>query len=154
MSFTIRAASPEDYPAIYDLQKLAYITEAEIYNDYTIPPLVQTFDEMAAECAEKITLIADTGGILAGSLRAMLDEKGTCHIGRVMTHPDYRGRGIASELMRQIEREFPGARRFELYAGELSANNIRLYEHLGYRAYSVKPLSDTINLVYMEKLPL
>ena len=153
MNFTIKTASPENYPAIYGLQKLAYITEAEIYNDYTIPPLVQTFDEMTAECAEKITLIALVGGILAGSLRARLDEKGTCHIGRGMTHPDYRGRGIASELMRQIERESPGATRFELYAGELSADNIRLYEHLGYRAYSTKPLSDTINLVYMEKFP-
>jgi 2-aminoadipate transaminase len=42
----IDRATVEDAKEILDLQKLAYQSEAEIYNDYTIPPLTQTLEEM------------------------------------------------------------------------------------------------------------
>jgi len=35
-------ATVADAEHILELQKLAYISEAEIYNDYNIPPLIQT----------------------------------------------------------------------------------------------------------------
>ena len=38
----VKRASFEDAKEILDLQKLAYVSEAEIYNDYSIPPLTQT----------------------------------------------------------------------------------------------------------------
>jgi hypothetical protein len=41
------------------LQKLAYRSEAEIYDDYTIPPLTQTLGEMRAdeELTDRVTLV-------------------------------------------------------------------------------------------------
>jgi hypothetical protein len=38
----IEQAGVEDAGEILRLQKLAYQSEARIYNDYTIPPLLQT----------------------------------------------------------------------------------------------------------------
>jgi ribosomal protein S18 acetylase RimI-like enzyme len=148
-----RLAVPGEYPEILALQKLAYITEAEIYGDYTIPPLTQTLEEMKTECAVKTVLIAAENGVIVGSVRAHIDQNNVCQIVRLMTHPDYRGKGIASELMLRIEREFPGAERFVLFTGEMSRYNIRLYERLGYRIYTTKPLNDKISLVFMEKTP-
>lgn len=38
-----------DLKEILELQYRAYRSEAEIYNDYTIQPLVQTMDELELE---------------------------------------------------------------------------------------------------------
>lgn len=42
----ITAASPADAAAILALQKLAYQSEARLYNDFSIPPLLQTLEEL------------------------------------------------------------------------------------------------------------
>lgn len=46
---------------------------------------------------------------------------------------------------------FPAVPRFELFTGNLSAANIRLYERLGYRHYREQVMSPTVTLVFMEK---
>ena len=43
----INCANPNDAEAILDLQKRAYASEAEIYNDYNIPPLTQTLMKLS-----------------------------------------------------------------------------------------------------------
>lgn len=46
---TIIKATKKDAEEILKLQKLAYISEAKIYNDYSIPPLTQTLPEVIDE---------------------------------------------------------------------------------------------------------
>ena len=53
--------------------------------------------------------------------------------------------------MQAIEARFPAARRYELFTGEKSAGNIRLYERLGYRICRRERLSEQVMLVWMEK---
>ncbi len=45
----IAPATIDDAPAILDLQKLAYHSEAILYRDWSIPPLTQTLAELRAE---------------------------------------------------------------------------------------------------------
>ena len=45
----ITHAQIEDAEEILELQKLAYQSEAVIYNDWSIPPLTETFEEIRAE---------------------------------------------------------------------------------------------------------
>ncbi|MCL2720510.1 MAG: hypothetical protein FWD47_04125 [Treponema sp.] len=42
----IKKAIYEDLAEILDLQKLAYLSEAKLLNDYNIQPLIQTLDEL------------------------------------------------------------------------------------------------------------
>ena len=42
----VQRALVEDAETILQLQKRAYSSEAAIYNDYNIPPLMQTLDEI------------------------------------------------------------------------------------------------------------
>ncbi|HJU34920.1 MAG TPA: hypothetical protein VJ695_07345 [Nitrososphaera sp.] len=42
----IKLANPVDAEAILDLQKSAFVSEAKIYDDYIIPSLTQTLDEI------------------------------------------------------------------------------------------------------------
>jgi hypothetical protein len=45
----IEKATVSDAEEILALQKLAYKSEAELYSDYSIPPMTQTLDEILAE---------------------------------------------------------------------------------------------------------
>ncbi|HOP39890.1 MAG TPA: GNAT family N-acetyltransferase [Geobacteraceae bacterium] len=135
---------------ILDLQKLAYQSEAIIYNDWSIPPLTQTLEEVIKEFTQTTFLKACNYGKIIGSVRALMQNR-TCEIGRLIVHPDFQGKGIGTQLMLAVEAEFPTATRFELYTGSKSEGNIRLYERLGYRIFSRKPLSQLVELVFMEK---
>jgi len=53
----IRPAGRADLPKILALQKLAYRQEAEIYNDYSIPPLTQTLNQLEEEFISKVILM-------------------------------------------------------------------------------------------------
>jgi ribosomal protein S18 acetylase RimI-like enzyme len=146
----IEIAFPEDAPEIITLQKLAYQSEAEIYDDFSIPPLTQTQEEIVVDFGEQVYLKAVVDGVIIGSVRGFLQED-TCYIGRLIVHPVYQNRGIGTRLLEAIEAHFITAQRFELFTGERSDRNLYLYQKLGYRITQTKQLSDRVALVYLEK---
>lgn len=135
---------------ILDLQKLAYQSEARLYDDWTLPPLTQTLESLNAEFADSVVLRAMDGTRLVGSVRAR-EVDGLCHVGRLVVHPDSQGQGIGTRLLRELERAFPGATRFQLFTGHRSEGNIRLYQRLGYARSHEKVVSPAVTLVFMEK---
>ncbi len=148
---TIVQATVADAPAILHLQRLAYQSEARIYNDYGIPPLTQSPAGIETEFANRVFLKATTDdGAIVGSVRAY-EQAGTCFIGRLIVHPDHQGRGIGAALMREIESRFCHVQRFELFTGHKSERNIRFYERLGYRTFREERVSDSLRLVFMHK---
>ena len=147
----IKPATIEDAESILNLQRLAYESEAAIYDDFTIPPLTETLEDLKARFHDIRFLKAVEGGQIVGSVRAFQDGA-TCHVGRLVVHPDFRRRGIGTTLLNWIETCFPTAQRFELFTGHKSVSNIRLYERVGYRTYSQERANEKVSLVFMEKL--
>jgi ribosomal protein S18 acetylase RimI-like enzyme len=147
----IEQAKIKDAKEILKLQKLAYQSEAEFHNDYSIPPLTQSIKEIKTEFKSLIFLKAssDDRGII-GSVRAYV-KYGICFIGRLIVHPDFQNQGIGTSLMYEIERLFGNAMRFELFTGHLSKRNIYLYQKLGYQEFSREKVNENLELVYMEK---
>jgi ribosomal protein S18 acetylase RimI-like enzyme len=144
-------ATEEDAAAIFDLQQCAYQTEAAIYDDYSIPPLVETLDKLRDQFRIKRFLKAAQDDRIVGSVRAFQNE-GTCYVERLIVHPDYRKQGIGTALLQHIEAAHPTAARFELFTGHKSLSNIRLYEQLGYRLFRRQPINDRLTMVFLEKL--
>ncbi|MBN1305565.1 MAG: GNAT family N-acetyltransferase [Anaerolineales bacterium] len=147
----IEAALQEDLPAILALQKLAYQSEAALNNDYGIPPLTQTLEEMRTEFGQRLFLKAAVGDMLIGSIRAHLDEANTCHIGRIIVHPDHQNRGLGTRLLQAIEERFSHAGRYELFTSTNSHRNLYLYQKLGYKQTRQKKLNETTTLIFLTK---
>lgn len=150
-NLVISGATATDAPAILALQQAAYQSEAELYQDWSIPPLTQTLAELQQEIAVSAVLIASLDNRLVGSVRAVQQTDGSVAIGRLIVDPALQGQGIGSCLMAAIEAAFPATSRFELFTGSLSLRNISLYERLGYAAYARKRLSPRVELVFLEK---
>jgi GNAT superfamily N-acetyltransferase len=106
---------------------------------------------MEADLEGKVVLKATIDGRILGSVRGHLDEKGTCHIGRLIVHPDVQNQGIGTALMGRIEQYCSDALRFELFTGDISERNLHLYGKLGYRVLATESLSEKVTIVLMEK---
>jgi phosphoribosylanthranilate isomerase len=125
-------ATIEDCAEILALQKLAFQSEAAIYDDLTIPPLTQTLSELQADFFKKTILKIVLDNRIVGSVRASSD-KGVVHIERVMVHSDYQKQGLGNILMASIENHFSDAKTYKLFTGYKSFNNINWYQKLGYK---------------------
>jgi ribosomal protein S18 acetylase RimI-like enzyme len=143
-------ASLEDANEILALQKLAYQSEAQIYNDWTIPPLLQTVEEIRGELNTHLFLKAVSEHSIIGSVRTLMTDN-TCHIGRLIVHPNWQNLGVGTLLMAEVELLNPGATRFELFTGSHSIKNLHLYHKLGYREFRREQLSKQVELIYLEK---
>lgn len=146
----ISRATIEEAPAILDLQKLAYQSEARLYDDSSLPPLIQDLESLRDEFRHSVVLAALAGPRIVGSVRARLVDD-VSHIGRLIVHPEFQRLGVGTLLLREIERAHAGARTFELFTGSRSEGNLRLYERLGYRRSHEKVVSSAVTLVFLRK---
>ncbi|MFG6120962.1 GNAT family N-acetyltransferase [Thalassobacillus sp. B23F22_16] len=146
----ITEASVADAPEILAIQKAAYLSEAELYNDYDIQPLKQTVTEVEEDFGDNLILKYTLDGTIVGSVRAH-EIDGTCHIEKLMVDPEFQNRGIAKKLMKEIESRFSDCR-FELFTGGKSTKNISFYEKLGYKGFKTEKLEreETV-FIFMEK---
>ena len=146
----IETALITDLEEILELQKLAYLSEAERYNDFTITPLHQTLEDIQNEYAYKTFLKAVDSGKIVGSVRANVQDD-TCYIGRLIVHPDFQNKGIGTSLMKGIENHFLYCKSYELFTGKNSEKNIYLYQKLGYKIYKEEVVTENLSFVYLKK---
>ena len=155
----IGPAHPRDAERILQLQYAAYHLEAVRYNDFHLPPLTQTLEDLLAEYQTHTILVArHSSGIAAGpddeivgSVRARVVD-GTAHIDRLVVVPAMHGRGIGRRLLWAVEQSTAPVDRYELFTGHRSERNLRLYERAGYRRIRTEAQSNGLSLVYMEKV--
>jgi len=146
----ITYASTEDAVAILELQKLAYQSEAKLYNDFSIPPLIQTMEELEVDFNSKVFLKTQIESKIIGSVRGY-QSGNTCYIERLVVHPNHQGQGIGTALMESFESRFGQVQRFELFTGNKSDRNIHLYERLGYKMFKSAEINKNLSFVFMEK---
>ncbi|MCD7973199.1 MAG: GNAT family N-acetyltransferase [Candidatus Azobacteroides sp.] len=133
-SLLIQRATFDDLEKILELQKTAFLSEAELYNDYSLEPLTQTLDSIRNEFKHSIFLKALYQNEIVGSVRGKY-EAGKYLVGRLVVSPSFRRQGIGRKLMRALEEECREAKDFFLFTGSKSVRNIALYESLGYEKY-------------------
>jgi ribosomal protein S18 acetylase RimI-like enzyme len=140
----------EDAWAILAVQRLAFAPAAERYGDDRLPPLQETAEEIAADIREQVVLVAVENGEIVGSVRGV-DRDGCVYVGRLIVHPAAQRQGIARRLMLELEDRFATASCFELFTGNLNEPGMGLYRQLDYVEVERRPVSGTLELVYMRK---
>lgn len=147
----ITKVTRNDLASVLALQKICYLENAKRYNNFNIPPLVQTLEELEQEFEQCIFLKAQYKQSIIGSIRALSDSK-TCYINRLFVHPTFQDHGIAKKLIRSIEDTFKNMYRFELFTGYKDSKNIALYTSLGYSKFKecIRHF-DGMLFYYMEK---
>lgn len=147
----ILPATISDLRSILELQYLAYLEEAELLNNFDIPQMNETLDEIEEDFFNGVILKAvDDLGHIIGSIRAFLEEGTTVKIDRMIVHPKKQGFGIGSKLLETVELTFPG-KRFELFSSDLSKENLEFYEKRGYVAFREQYIQPQVRGLYMEK---
>ena len=138
-----------DAGEILTIQRAAFVSEALIYGDPDMPPLVQTLEELRAEIEDGEGWVARVGSRLVGAIRYR-DTDALLLIGRIAIAPDLQGAGIGRALLEAAERS-SRAPEAELFTGSLSETNIRLYERCGYRVTERVDNGDGTEQVFMRK---
>ncbi|KAB2342711.1 GNAT family N-acetyltransferase [Actinomadura rudentiformis] len=148
----IEPAKPDDAGEILTVQRAAYVSEAQLYGDPFIPPLVESHEQLHKVLnADSVVLKAMAGSRLVGAVRAQFSDH-TCLIGRLVVAPDMQGRGIGRRLMEALEREVRvRADACVLFTGHLSDGNLRLYRRLGYTETHRERVAAHLTLVHMRK---
>ncbi|MET9339926.1 GNAT family N-acetyltransferase [Nonomuraea sp. NPDC003804] len=145
----VRAVA-RDAGQILTVQRAAYVTEAQLYGDPFIPPLVESVEQVRAAIESAVVLKATDGERIVGAVRGRL--AGTaCRVGRLMVAPDAQGRGVGTALLEALHEAVPEAAAFDLFTGHLSEGNLRLYRRLGYRETHRERMDDHLTLVHMRR---
>ena len=134
MEVELQRAVPEDGPKLYQMQKRAFQSLLDRYQDWDTSPaaetLERTLDRLREENADFYFILVH--GRKAGGLRVVrLPEHH--RLSMVFVLPEYRGNGCAQRSLEKVESLYPQADRWTLDTIKQEPGLCRLYEKLGYR---------------------
>jgi GNAT superfamily N-acetyltransferase len=147
-SFEQRRATPDDAAAIRALTRAAYST-------WVTPdgrePKPMTADYDAAVRAHRFDLLEREGQLVA--LIETVDEGDVVLVENVAVAPALQGHGLGTRLLALADEiaRAEGKRRIRLYTNQLWAENIALYQKLGYGIDRVEQVAPSRVRVHMSK---
>jgi len=144
---TLRPARPEDSGELAALVNRAYGHYLEQIG--VVPgPMREDYGRIVAE---RDATVAEVDGRPAGLLVLGVGDEGFT-IENVAVDPARRGSGVGRLLLGHAESEArrAGFDSIALYTHELMAENLGLYERIGYREYERRPIGG-FSLVFMRK---
>ena len=142
-------ATESDIKELFELQHVAFESEAVLVGTHDIPPLLETLSDAESDFPNwKVLKITDGNKIIA-SVRCKKTSE-CVEIGRLMVLPTYRKRGLGTKLLLEVEKLFPNEV-YELFTCTKSLPNIRLYQKAGYRIFKEEQGKSGLSFVYMRK---
>ncbi|MDP4508460.1 GNAT family N-acetyltransferase [Nonomuraea turcica] len=146
----IERAVAADAGEILTVQRAAYVSEAQLYGDPYILPLVESLEQLRKVIETAVVLKALDAGRIVGAVRGQVSGT-TCLVGRLVVAPDRQGQGLGTALLSALHEELPEATAFDLFTGHLSEVNLRLYRRLGYRETHRERMDDHLTMVHLRR---
>ena len=143
-------AEMKNIPTSYQLQLLAFESEAEMIGSRDVPAFQETEKENRVDFKNWNTLkLEDDDSNIIGAIRYRHCDD-FIDVGRLMIHSGYRHRVLAQKLLSEVDRLCPKEIK-ELYTCTKSWSNIRLYEKTGYKPYKEHMDTSGLSFVHMRK---
>ena len=144
---------PADAGEVLTLQRAAYVTEAQAHDDPQLPPLTQgladLYDELGRASVQAWG-IRDVDGRLVAAVRVTVIDGSAC-VNRLVVAPDRQGNGLGSALLAHAEEQLgDDVTTVELFTGEFSTANLRLYRRVGYQE-THRTNAGAYELIHMSK---
>jgi len=139
---------PQMAEQIYQLQQVAYAIERDLIDYPDFPPLSVTAHDIQQEEETFLGCWLDDqlAGVLSFTLSpALLD------IGRLIVHPIFFRRGIASRLLVAVESHAVAGMQLTVSTAEKNLPAVRLYQKHGYQLMERTVLPDGLVLVRFYK---
>ena len=135
---TFRTLTPEDHDLVVPMVLDFYHSDA-VDHPVDAAILERSFRD-AADPAEPLLrgLLIQWDGEAAGYLYVTqcysAEVGGRCvFIEEIYLSPEFRGRGLGTQIMAWLEGEYPTARRFRLEVTQANQGAVRLYQKAGYQ---------------------
>lgn len=144
---TLRAATPDDLPAIQEIVERAYSPYIERMGKPPGPML----DDYAKRIEANQVRVADIGGRIGGLL-VLIDQGDHLLLDNIAVHPEAQGQGLGRQIMDFAEAEATrrGFGELRLYTHESMTENIMLYGKLGWEETG-RALQAGFERVFMRK---
>lgn len=147
----IEPATEQDLEPILQLQKKAFNGQALIYNDFNLPPLIQTIEDLKEEFRLKAIYKVEQEGKIIASIRCYTKDN-VLYLEKLIVDPDFQNRGIGTKILTEIENKYSASvNRYALFTGHKSERNLHIYNKLGYKEISRETVRDDLKLIFMEK---
>ena len=144
-------ATLADAGEIHTLQLASFLSEGQIYDDLTIPPLTETLATTVARMQRGTVLKAVAGTRIVGTVQLTVDGS-VGHVERLCVAPDWQGRGLGGRLLQVAEKIAPAeVTSYQLDTGAESDRNLELYRKAGYREAGRKQQTAKVELVLLTK---
>lgn len=129
-----REALPILQPATEADIEILLELERSVSGSKTYSPMLDEKEWMEEVKHSSIFLIR-SGGEIAGSVSYEVEGAERVHISGVVIKPEFQGRGIAKEALKQVLNQYASVRRIDL---ETHPDNpaLKLYESLGFKVES------------------
>lgn len=136
--------------ALLSVQMAAYLVEAKLLGSDEIPLLRDSYDKLQ-QCGEQFYGYFD-GERLAGAISYKTKDT-VLDIHRLMVHPDYFRQGIASALLRYVEKQLAAgaAATLTVATGARNSPAIQLYKRHGFIEIGEQLMPQGIVMTYFEK---
>lgn len=137
---TVRLATRGDAAEVARVLREAFADFERLYTRAAFAATTPPAETIGQRVAEGPTWVALRGDRVVGTVSAIRREDGV-YVRSTAVAPDGRGRGVARELMGQVElfARSAGATRIYLSTTPMLFDAIRLYESLGFRRTGEPP---------------
>jgi len=133
---------------IMSVQKAAYSQEAELIGFSGIPALADT--PSAIQDSDEMFFGFRIKGRIVGVVSVQGDDD-TLDICRMVIHPDYHRRGVASQLLRFVVQREQAGRRIRVSTAVKNKPALSLYGKSGFTPVSRRRSKDGAELITLEK---
>jgi len=126
---SVREAESDDLGEIYSIETVCFGTDA--YD----PSLLLLYLNLSPDTF----LVAEEGGKVVGYVIGLVRKWGEGHVVSLAVHPEYRRKGVATALMKELLRRFndKGVRAARLEVRVSNEAAIKLYEKLGFKKVGI-----------------